>query len=214
MERKKSRANPLTIEEIAETTLRLVDDVGLDGLTMRALGAALNCDPMAIYRHVADREELLALVATLVVSEVEIPSPELDARTFLLSFADNARTTFHRHPNAMILIGHSQLSAGTGLGLIEMVAARMAGEGAAGSLADRINADLGALIGYVTLELSPPTSRARPPYLHPDAHPMLAANADDLVGATFGLRSGEQETIPLPGGFELLMTLAVDGVLK
>lgn len=39
---------------------------GLDGLTMRAAARAAGCAPMAIYRHVSDRDELVARVVDAI----------------------------------------------------------------------------------------------------------------------------------------------------
>ena len=64
--------------EVVEVALRIIDADGLDGLSMRRLGAALGVNPMRIYRHFASRDELLVGVADEVTRQLmEVPHPDL-----------------------------------------------------------------------------------------------------------------------------------------
>jgi AcrR family transcriptional regulator len=56
-----SRAAGLTREEIVGAALRLIRERGLDRLTMRAVAAELGVTPMAVYHHIADKDELVRL---------------------------------------------------------------------------------------------------------------------------------------------------------
>jgi AcrR family transcriptional regulator len=57
-------------EEILDAALRLADEVGLAGLSMRALADRLGVTPMALYRHVGDKQGLLdGLVERLLTGE-------------------------------------------------------------------------------------------------------------------------------------------------
>ncbi len=51
-----------TEERIAETALKLLEDGGEDGVSMRRVAAAVGITPMAIYHHFADRRALLNFV--------------------------------------------------------------------------------------------------------------------------------------------------------
>lgn len=65
-------------DEVVEVALRLIDEDGLDGLSMRRLGAALGVNPMRIYRHFASRDELLVGVADEVARQLmEVHDPDL-----------------------------------------------------------------------------------------------------------------------------------------
>ncbi|WP_343929602.1 TetR/AcrR family transcriptional regulator [Tsukamurella strandjordii] len=48
-------------EEIVEQAVRLLDEHGVHGVTMKLLAAEIGVSPMALYRHVDDKETLLAL---------------------------------------------------------------------------------------------------------------------------------------------------------
>src|SRR5688572_16756523 len=52
----------LTLDAIVQTGLRIVDAEGLGALTMARVAAELNVTPMATYRHVPSKEELLDLM--------------------------------------------------------------------------------------------------------------------------------------------------------
>jgi len=49
----------LTRHDVLSTALRLIDEDGVDALTMRRLGRALDRDPMRLYRYAASKDELL-----------------------------------------------------------------------------------------------------------------------------------------------------------
>lgn len=69
------RSTPLSVERIVDVACRIIDRDGLAGLSMRKLGAELNVDPMAVYHHVADKRELLALVTARTVGTMTPPDP-------------------------------------------------------------------------------------------------------------------------------------------
>lgn len=56
-------------ELIAQTALRLLDEVGLDGLSMRAVADELGVRAPTLYWHIKDKQQLLDAMATLVYVE-------------------------------------------------------------------------------------------------------------------------------------------------
>ncbi|MFB6718926.1 TetR/AcrR family transcriptional regulator [Kribbella sp. NPDC056345] len=68
-----ARPRQLSRELIADAALRVGDRVGPQAMTMRQIAAELKCDPMAIYRHFANREELLDFVVDLSLADVALP---------------------------------------------------------------------------------------------------------------------------------------------
>jgi TetR/AcrR family transcriptional regulator, tetracycline repressor protein len=70
------REQPLTREAIVETALAVLDRDGLDALSMRSVAAELKTGAAALYRHVANKDELLDLVFDHVIGEFEVPDPE------------------------------------------------------------------------------------------------------------------------------------------
>lgn len=108
---------PLSKAIVVEEALRFLDSKGLDQLTMRKLGAALNVQGGALYRHFPNKEALLDAVADRIVEGVSDPLPAAywpeqirilsrRLRTALLSHRDGARVvagTFA--PGANTIVG-------------------------------------------------------------------------------------------------------------
>jgi TetR/AcrR family transcriptional regulator, tetracycline repressor protein len=67
---------PLDRARIAATALEMIEEVGVDRLTMRAVAARLDVSAMALYHHVEDKEELLRLVGDDILGHVELPDPD------------------------------------------------------------------------------------------------------------------------------------------
>jgi AcrR family transcriptional regulator len=64
---------PLTRAAIIEAALGVVRAEGIEALTMRRLAADLRCAPMSVYRHVADRQEILVALLDEVAAGIALP---------------------------------------------------------------------------------------------------------------------------------------------
>lgn len=115
------RRRPLTRAEILEAALALIDERGLDGLSMRALGARLGVEAMALYRHVAGKRGVLEGVADMLLAQLSAgPPPSGGWREVLAGYARHHRRLVRAHPHAVTLLsGRPERS---------YVAARDAGE--------------------------------------------------------------------------------------
>ena len=71
---KKSRA-PLSRERVLRAAVELADEGGLASLTMRRLGERLDVEAMSLYKHVANKEDLLDGIVDIVVGEIDLPAP-------------------------------------------------------------------------------------------------------------------------------------------
>jgi TetR/AcrR family transcriptional regulator, tetracycline repressor protein len=60
---------PVTREQIVAAALDLLDEAGLDGLTLRQLAGRLGIRAPTLYWHVRDKRELLDLVAAAIMDE-------------------------------------------------------------------------------------------------------------------------------------------------
>jgi AcrR family transcriptional regulator len=89
---------PLTRDRILRAAIRIADEEGLDALTMRRLGQELGVQAMSLYNHVANKDDLYQGIVDLALSEIEVPSPELDWKAALRQSAISAHQAFVRHP--------------------------------------------------------------------------------------------------------------------
>ena len=66
---------PLSRERILAAALELVDDGGLEALSMRKLGQRLGYEAMSLYNHVRNKDDVIDGILDLVLAETEPPSP-------------------------------------------------------------------------------------------------------------------------------------------
>lgn len=52
----------LSTQRVLETAVTLADDIGIAALSMRKLGETLGVEAMALYRHVANKEDRKSVV--------------------------------------------------------------------------------------------------------------------------------------------------------
>jgi AcrR family transcriptional regulator len=103
----------LTREQVLITALEIIDEGGVEALTMRRLGQALDRNPMGIYRHAADKEALLDLVVEHVIAELGVPHEpilgedgvsDVGWETALRRTAHAFRRIALAHPNVVPLV--------------------------------------------------------------------------------------------------------------
>ena len=69
---------PLSRDRLLPAAVAIADAAGIGSLTMRSLAQELGVKPMALYYHVANKEEILDGIVDLVFSEIEVPSTDGD----------------------------------------------------------------------------------------------------------------------------------------
>jgi AcrR family transcriptional regulator len=94
----------LSRERVLRAAVALADAGGLESLTMRRLGEDLGVEAMSLYKHVANKDDLLDGMVDLVFAEIELPSGDADWRTAMRDRAVSARTALMRHPWATALM--------------------------------------------------------------------------------------------------------------
>jgi AcrR family transcriptional regulator len=57
-------------DQIAHAALELIDRIGIDGCTMRAVAGELSVTSMALYRHFANKDELLGQIPDALLTDV------------------------------------------------------------------------------------------------------------------------------------------------
>lgn len=88
---------PLNRDRVLRAAVALADETGIESFSMRRLGQELGVVPMALYKHVANKEELLDGMVDLVFDEIEDPAPDIDWKTAMRRRAISAREALKRH---------------------------------------------------------------------------------------------------------------------
>jgi AcrR family transcriptional regulator len=88
----------LTRDQVLSAVMAIIDEGGVEELTMRRLAKALDRNPMAIYRHAMDKDALLDGVVELVVADfvVNPPPPDIDGQVDWERALRNTAHTFRR----------------------------------------------------------------------------------------------------------------------
>ncbi|MGY0235405.1 TetR/AcrR family transcriptional regulator [Longispora urticae] len=98
------RRTPLSTERVLRAAVALADAIGIDALSMRRLSQELGVVPMALYKHVANKEELLDGMVDAVVGEIDPPGPGVDGMAAVRERILSARRVLSRHPWASRVI--------------------------------------------------------------------------------------------------------------
>jgi AcrR family transcriptional regulator len=89
---------PLSRERVLRAAVELADRDGVDALSMRRLASELGVVPMALYKHVANKEELLDSMIDVVVGEIDPPRSDVGWKTAVRERILSARRALLRHP--------------------------------------------------------------------------------------------------------------------
>jgi TetR/AcrR family transcriptional regulator, tetracycline repressor protein len=152
----RSEREPLTRERVLEEALQLVDEEGLQALTMRALGKRLGVEAASLYNHVPGKRALYEGLSELLWAELEgATEPSGDWRRSIRTLADQIRRLGLEHRNAYQLLLEGRVCPLPGLRVLAahlsvLRDAGFADDDAAGVL----RAVLGYALGYAGMEHS------------------------------------------------------------
>ncbi|GIL24937.1 TetR/AcrR family transcriptional regulator C-terminal domain-containing protein [Actinocatenispora comari] len=114
----------LSRETIAAAGLRLLDDTGLDGLTMRAVAATLDVQAPALYWHIRNKQELLDAMAerifVAVADGVHPPAAGVDWRQWSADVVRRLRRELLRHRDGARVLAGTDVSHPAVHGVIEL----------------------------------------------------------------------------------------------
>ena len=92
------RRRPLTTQRVLEKAIAVADKDGIEGLSMRRLGQALGVEAMSLYKHVANKGELVAAMVDSVIEQFELPDDEPAWDTAIRRCAIRAHDVLIQHP--------------------------------------------------------------------------------------------------------------------
>ena len=150
--------SPLSRERIADAALALGDVEGLDGLSMRKVGASLGVEAMSLYNHVANKDDLLDAIGDLLYAQIldrYVPDPDIEwqqnSRALVRTFFDVAM----EHPNMVSIMLDRPIPSITKLFFLQKCYEMFVGAGyPAKEAALAFNTVAGWLTGMVHSELT------------------------------------------------------------
>ncbi|MGN5237566.1 MULTISPECIES: TetR family transcriptional regulator [unclassified Rhodococcus (in: high G+C Gram-positive bacteria)] len=97
----------LSRELIRDTTLRLVDEHGLDSLSMRKIATELGVRAPSLYSHYANKDELLDDIASTIAVSVDVSGfASDDWQGALRTWATSYRDALAAHPNMVPFLAY------------------------------------------------------------------------------------------------------------
>jgi TetR/AcrR family tetracycline transcriptional repressor len=88
----------LSRERVLDAALRLADQNGLAGLSMRKLASELGVEAMSLYNHVKNKGDLLDGIAARVFEGIPLPDPALPWEDRLRALGHATFAAFNAHP--------------------------------------------------------------------------------------------------------------------
>ncbi len=82
------RTNKIDHEQIFTIAAAIAAEEGLEGVTMHGVARQLGVTPMALYRHVTNKAELVSGLVDLVCDAVALPEPSLPWRVRLRTVSE------------------------------------------------------------------------------------------------------------------------------
>jgi TetR/AcrR family tetracycline transcriptional repressor len=114
---------------IVERALTVMDADGPDAVTIRRIAQEFGVTPMALYWHVANKDELLAAMGDALLADVSPPPATGPWHVQLRGVVDNLIASLSQHPAGAGLVFPRMLVTTQGLGITEFTLALLEGAG-------------------------------------------------------------------------------------
>jgi AcrR family transcriptional regulator len=152
---KRGRPARLSRDQIVAAAVELVVDGSGEPFSVHRLARALEVTPMAIYRHVENKEELMQAVAQQLMQDFRPQIPEGEWPEQLRAWAFAARAHFLGKPALFGILGWKEHIAGAWLRQVAVLARIIAKTGLENrELADAVQWAANTVMGHIYFEVS------------------------------------------------------------
>ncbi|BCJ52584.1 TetR family transcriptional regulator [Actinoplanes sp. NBRC 14428] len=143
------RRTPLSRDRVLRAAVALADEAGIESLSMRNLAQELGVVPMALYKHVANKEELLDGMIDAVVGEIDPPVPGAGWKQAVRGRILSARQVLQRHPWAPIAIESRTAATPAVLAYLDSMVGTLSAGGFSADLAHHVMHAMGSrMLGF------------------------------------------------------------------
>lgn len=140
-----ARSPRLSVDSIVDAAMTLVDENGLDGLSMRKLARRLDVEAMSLYHHVQSKEALLDLMVEQVFDGVGLnPSAEMWTDQ-LRAGMQSLRSSLLAHPNLLPVVATRPVMSRSTMAIVELALAELT---RVGFTPDRARQVLNVLVSF------------------------------------------------------------------
>ncbi|WP_405110372.1 TetR/AcrR family transcriptional regulator C-terminal domain-containing protein [Micromonospora sp. NBC_01405] len=215
------RRAPLSRDRVLSAAVTLADEAGIESLSMRNLAQDLGVVPMALYKHVANKNELLDGMIDVVVGEIDPPVLDADWKRVIRERILSAREVLLRHPWASIAIESRNEATPAILGYLDSMVGTLRKGGFSTDLAHHVMHAMGSRMLGFSQELFDASRRAgRSGMAEPEppaAFPAEAAAQFPHLAAIATAASHDDASVVGQGcddqfEFEFALDLLLDGI--
>lgn len=212
---------PITRDAIVDAAFRMIAERGPSGFSMRALASEMGVFPATLYWHVGDRAHLLGLVQQQWMDFITVPDGLDDWREWAIELGRRYRANAHRYPNVARLVTVERARNVDTLRVPDAVVGRLVALGFGEYLVHAYNTILGAVQGFVVMELSTISEAGDDGvaetehdmrHLDPERFPNITAHFDQLADRALSVRWTDADRNPLDDSFEFMMQVLLDGL--
>ena len=182
----------LTRELIASVALRIIDDEGMEALSMRRLAAELGVRGPSIYHHFAGKDEILEAIIEQINGAIDLDAAGPGWEAALTGYAYQLRALLVRHPHVVEFLALRPVTSDAGLRIYEHLIATLQASGWSVSFSRDVALAVENLVYGAALMASAPDisltvdQRARYPTLAAYLDEPPHATPDDGFEAGFG----------------------------
>lgn len=187
---------------VVAAALELVDQAGADGLTMRALARHLGVDPMALYRHVRDKDDLLGAMCDVAVTDLPPLDPSAPWEPQVRALAVALYEALLRRPALLPVLASAPATA-VSLATAHQAIALLVAAGADEQVAaTSFSVVFSYVVGAAMVAIADPPAAADQAALRAEARELLADEAPPHLEAAAGLMQNAED---LARGLDLLL---------
>ncbi|MET8625726.1 TetR/AcrR family transcriptional regulator C-terminal domain-containing protein [Kitasatospora sp. NPDC004669] len=163
--RRPGRPPQIDADGITAAAVAVIDAEGLEALTMRRIGTELGVTAMSLYRHLPNRDAVLAAVVNRLVGEVEVEVADgASWPQALEAFARDYRRMLLAHPNAVPLLASHPVDEAAGRAVVAPVLERFRTGGVADAEAVTAVQSVGVyVLGHALAQVGTPPGAVRAP---------------------------------------------------
>ncbi|MEU7961706.1 TetR/AcrR family transcriptional regulator [Micromonospora humida] len=215
------RRTPLSRDRILRAAVTLADGAGIESLSMRNLAQELGVVPMALYKHVANKDELLDGMIDVVVGEIEPLTPGVGWQPAIRRRVLSARQVLRRHPWASLAIESRSTATPAVLGYLDSMIGALRAGGLSADLTHHVMHALGSRILGFSQELfdasrqagrTGPTAPTPPAPLPPEVAARFPHVAEVATAAAHDTGSVVGAGCDDQFEFEFALDLLLDGI--
>jgi AcrR family transcriptional regulator len=152
----------LNRDRVLQAAVVLADEIGIEALSMRRLAEHLGVVPMALYKHVANKDELLDGMVDVIIAEIEPPIQDAGWKNAVRERVLSARRMLQRHPWARPVLETRTNQTPTVLQYMDSVIGMFLAGGFSVDLTHHVMHALGSRMWGFTQEIFDDSSRPKP----------------------------------------------------